>query len=380
MATATAPSTALTIVDRVEQSPVVRMLDDRASALMELLPDQAAADRFRRVSVQAIVKNPDLLECTPESVILSIFEAAAQGLEPTGAAGGAHLVPYRVNAGTKDSPRWEKRAQLIPDYRGVIRLVTKPPSDVQSLEARVVKEGDEFTYELGLAPVVHHVPSLAPDRSAKATTHVYAIARLRDGSTIPDVEDRAGIERVRGKGSKRGFSPWDSDWDEMAKKTIIKRLAKVLPVRPEIRSILVREDELAGVVEGEASAPVVTGPTRASQLARRLQPATDAPGDAGDPPQLPESADEATTAPDPQDAATDAVWTDLEEPGVVDGAPALTELSREALKGLLTQHGIPNTALAETARELFPDAAGMAALTDADRARLWLELERRAAA
>lgn len=277
MATA---SNALTIVDRVEQSPVVRMLDDRASALMELLPDQAAADRFRRVSVQAIVKNPDLLECTPESVILSIFEAAAQGLEPTGAAGGAHLVPYNVNVGTKQSPRYEKRAQLIPDYRGVIRLVTKPPSDVQSLEARVVKEGDEFEYALGLDPVVRHVPSLAPDRSARPTTHVYAIARLRDGSSIPDVEDRAGIERIRGRGSKRGFSPWDSDWDEMAKKTIIKRLAKVLPVRPEIRSILVREDELASGEPAVIAAP--QGPTAVARLGSRLRTVDVAAGDAVD--------------------------------------------------------------------------------------------------
>jgi recombination protein RecT len=268
-----AESKALTIVERVEQSPVVRMLEDRASALMELLPDQAAADRFRRVSVQAIVKNPELLECTAESVILSIFEAAAQGLEPTGAAGGAHLVPYNVNVGTKDRPHYEKRAQLIPDYRGVIRLVTKPPSDVQSLEARVVKEGDEFAYELGLQPVIVHVPSLATDASTKPTTHVYAIARLRDGSSIPDVMDRAAVERIHERGGRgRGFSPWASDWDEMAKKTVIKRLAKVLPVRPEIRSILIREDELLGVRDEDA--PVATAPTgrqsRASQLASRL--------------------------------------------------------------------------------------------------------------
>lgn len=365
---ATAPAReetrALTIVDQVEQSPVVRMLDDRASALMELLPDQAAADRFRRVSVQAIVRNPELLQCTPESVILSIFEAAAQGLEPTGAAGGAHLVPYNVNVGTKQSPRYEKRAQLIPDYRGVIRLVTKPPSDVQSLEARVVKEGDEFTYELGLDPVVHHIPSLAPDRSTKATTHVYAIARLRDGSTIPDVEDRAGIERVRGRGKSRQFSPWDSDWDEMAKKTIIKRLAKVLPVRPEIRSILVREDELAGIVDVDTAAgvEVTTGPTRVSRLARRLQPAQDAPGDAADPSQLPES-----TPADPAAAGAQ------DEP--VEGQARAAGISREYLIKAIASLGFEEREVVEISKQKF----GGRTPTDEERAELLEDLQRLAA-
>src|SRR3954463_6072003 len=110
---ANAPSTALTVVDKVEQSPAVMMLDARSSALLELLPDEAAALRFRRVATQALVKNPDLLRCTPESVVSSIFEAAAMGLEPTGAAGGAHLVPYNVNVGSKDKPQWVKQAQLI---------------------------------------------------------------------------------------------------------------------------------------------------------------------------------------------------------------------------------------------------------------------------
>jgi hypothetical protein len=115
------------------------------------------------------------------------------------------------------------------------------------MEARVVKEGDEFSYQLGTEAFVNHVPTLDPGRSAKATTHVYSIARLRrGGAPLVDVEDRAGIERVQKRGRQGGFSPWSTDWDEMAKKTIIKRHAKVLPVRPEIRSILVREDELGG--------------------------------------------------------------------------------------------------------------------------------------
>jgi recombination protein RecT len=260
---------AMTIVERVEKSPAVMLLDARSQALVDLLPDAAAASRFKRVVIQALIKNPELLECTPDSVVLSVFEAAAQGLEPTGAAGGAHLVPYNVKV-AKNPDRWEKQAQLIPDYRGVIRLVTKPPSEVLSLEARVVKEGDEFDYRLGTDAFVHHVPSLAAERSAKATTHVYAVARLKNGERIPDVMDRAEVAKIQTRGRGAAFSPWATDWDEMAKKTVIKRIAKNLPVRPEIRSILVREDEMSGIEPEAATGAAPSGLTKVSRLAQRL--------------------------------------------------------------------------------------------------------------
>jgi recombination protein RecT len=346
------PKTALTVVDQAEQSPAVMMLDASSQSLVDLLPDKAAANRFRRVVIQALVKNPDLMTCTPDSVVASVFEAAAMGLEPTGAAGGAHLVPYNVNVGSKDKPRWEKVAQLIPDYRGIIRLVTKRPSDVVSMEARVVKEGDEFVYQLGSDAFVQHTPTLAPDRSAKATTHVYSVARLRaGGAPLIDVEDRAGIERVQKRGKERGFSPWSSDWDEMAKK-IIKRHAKVLPVRPEIRSILVREDELTGGTDAVAPDDAATAAvgTRSARLTARLQSV--APVQDPDP-----VADEASTAT------------------LLDDEPPPASMSQAELKSRIKADQV-DLALAERVfHETFPDAEALGALTDAERGIYWAALE-----
>lgn len=279
-ATATAPQRALTIVERVETSPAVLMLDARSQALIELLPDAAAATRFRRVVIQALAKNPDLLDCTPESVVLSVFEAATQGLEPTGAAGGAHLVPFNKKV-SKNPERWEKQAQLIPDYRGVVRLVTKPhdekgrlvPSDVSAIEARVVKEGDDFSWTEGIDASIHHVPTLTAGRSTKATTHVYAVGRLANGASVFTVMDRAEVEAIRKRGREQSFSPWSTDWDEMAKKTVVKRLSKLLPVRPEVRSILVREDELTEAPGPAAAATRAGAQSKTLRLAQRLAPA-----------------------------------------------------------------------------------------------------------
>ncbi len=346
-----ATTTALTVVERVEQSKALMMLDARGQGLVDLLPDAAAATRFRRVVIQALIKNPELLDCTPDSVVLSVFEAAAQGLEPTGAAGGAHLVPYNVKV-SKSPDHYEKRAQLIPDYRGVIRLVTKPPSEVLSLEARVVKEGDEFSYELGTEAFVHHIPSLAPGRSEKATTHVYAIARLKNGASIPDVEDRAGIERVRARGGRGGgFSPWATDWDEMGKKTIIKRIAKVLPVRPEIRSILVREDELSGEPDVAGEDPTPRGPTRASRLAARLATSTPATAD--------ESADPGEGVEDGQ-VREDPSWM----AGTAADAPTATE------QPALAAAPVVGVDVAELLRDSATASGMQGPITEPQKARL----------
>jgi len=371
VSTATAPSTALTIVERVEQSQAIALLDSRATGLLELLPDAAAVSRFRRIVIQALAKTPELLDCTPESVVLSVFEAATQGLEPTGASGGAHLVPFNVKV-QKNPDRWERRAQLIPDYRGVVQLVTKPriepktgrviaPSEVLAIEARVVKEGDEFSWSEGSDAAVHHIPAMAPDRSAKATTHVYAIARFRSGGySKPEVLDRTEVERIRKKGGRgEAFSPWATDWDEMARKTAVKRLAKLLPVPPEIRSILVREDELSGadpdVAGDEPAAP--GGPTKASRLAARLV------GSSG--PAADDAA--AATAPTPEpDIAEGQV---REDPTWMQGGPAAEPAEPEQPQTEQAAPADPGdlvTLLRDTAA-----ASGMkGAMTEPQRARL----------
>jgi recombination protein RecT len=355
---APAPSRELALVQRVESSVVVAELEARAPAFRQLLGTDEAVARFNRGVVLAITKNPDLMLCTPQSVLTACFEAAAQGLEPTGAAGGAHLVPYKNGN--------EKIAQLIPDYRGVIRLIMRD-GVVTSVEANVVKEGDEFAYQLGSDPWVQHTPSLEAGRSAKATTHAYAVMRLRGSATpIVTVEDRAGLERVMNRGGRKSDkSPWSTDFDEMAKKTMVKRGAKLCPVDPAIRAILVREDEMSGahdidptVVDGTARPTA----TRVSRLAARLG-----------------AGDAAAATEEAGDDVDEGAWTD-DGAAVVDEAPALSELTLKAFQALREEHGVSPVVVAKTARDLFPDASGIADLSDGDRAALWLEIEKRQAA
>ena len=119
---------------------------------------------------------------------------------------------------------------------------------IQSFSAFTVHEGDDFHYELGLRPDIKHIPSDAADRDIKPVTHVYAVANLKDGGVQFEVMSRAAIESVRMQSKAAKSGPWVTHWDEMAKKTVLRRLFKYLPISIETaRAIQVDENTDNGI-------------------------------------------------------------------------------------------------------------------------------------
>lgn len=102
---------------------------------------------------------------------------------------------------------------------------------VLSLNAYVVREGDDFSYQLGLHPDIHHIPSPEANRIKQPVTFVYAVANLQGGGYQFEVMSRAEVEAVKAKAKSKNV--WNSYFDEMAKKTVIRRLFKYLPVSIE---------------------------------------------------------------------------------------------------------------------------------------------------
>jgi recombination protein RecT len=148
------------------------------------------------------------------------------GLEPGGALGHCYLLPFG-NGKAKDG---RPNAQLIIGYRGMIDLARRS-GQIVSICAYTVHEKDHFVWRLGLDPDIEHVPSPEADRGPM--TYVYAVAKLKGGGVQFEVMSRAEVEKVR-KQSKAGSSgPWVTHFDEMAKKTVIRRLFKYLPVSIE---------------------------------------------------------------------------------------------------------------------------------------------------
>lgn len=198
-------------------------------------------ERLVRVACAALSRQPQLMNCTKESLFLALTNCGQLGLEPN-LLGSAYLVPY------KNFKTGKTEAQFIPGYRGLIDLARRS-GEISSIESHPVYEKDYFEFELGLQPKMIHRPYLGDEDSGKLR-FVYALAVLKDGSKQLEVMSKRDIELIRGR-SKAGTSgPWVTDYSEMAKKTVLRRLVKYLPLSVELTEALEKESEFeAGEIQ-----------------------------------------------------------------------------------------------------------------------------------
>lgn len=216
-------NTALTLKQRVA-SP------EFAVQLRSALPSHITSERMARSVLTCIARNPKLQDCEQQSFFTSLLQLAHFGLEPDGRV--AHLIPYG------------KTCQAVIDYKGLAELAYRS-GRVSNLHADVVFENDEFEFNLG--QVTKHQIDLRKPRGAVYA--VYATCEFKDGTKKSDVMSRDDVEAIR-KRSKAGSSgPWITDWNEMAKKTVFRRLSKWLPISPEFRDAVAADDDVIEVEE-----------------------------------------------------------------------------------------------------------------------------------
>jgi recombination protein RecT len=211
------------------------LTDPTIKAQMALaLPKHMTADRLARIALTEVRKTPALGRCDQASFLGAIMQCAQLGLEPGGALGHAYLLPF------ENRKKQITEVQFIVGYRGMIDLARRS-GQILSLEARAVYAADKFHVALGLNPDLTHEPAWdADDRGP--LRFVYAVAKLKDGGTQFEVMSRAEIERVRSKSRAGQSGPWVDHFEEMAKKTVIRRLFKYLPVSIELAGA-VEQDE-----------------------------------------------------------------------------------------------------------------------------------------
>lgn len=222
-------------------------LVEMKSHLVQALPAGIAADRFIRVTLTAIQLQPELLECERKSLLLACLRAANDGLMPDGREGT--FVVFR------DKKRGIKTASWLPMYFGLLKKV-RNTGELLSISANVVYERDLFDYELGDNERIVHKPATG-DRGKPIA--VYAIAHLKGGGIEREVMSSDDIRRVQSMGAENG--PWKSWPDEMARKTVIRRLYKRLPSSTEMDRYL----NATPVVEREL-APQVADTLRHAEL------------------------------------------------------------------------------------------------------------------
>ena len=177
--------------------------------IKKALPSVLTPERFTRMVMTALSTKPELQQCTPESFLGAMMQAAQLGVEPNTPLGQAYLIPYR-NKG-----RLECQFQL--GYKGLLDLAYRS-GEVSVVDAQAVHENDEFSYEYGLDPKLKFKPSLK-DRGPVIA--YYAMFKTKDGGYNFAVMSREDVEnhaKQYSKAAATGYSPWTSNFDAMAKK------------------------------------------------------------------------------------------------------------------------------------------------------------------
>lgn len=216
-----------------EPKTMMQWIKGYEGQIAKALPSVMTPERFSRIAMTAVTKSPTLGRCTPGSFMGALLTAAQLGLEPNTPLGQAYLIPYK-NKGVLE-------CQFQLGYRGLIELAHRS-GELRSIEAHIVYENDEFEYELGLEPKLKHVPAM---KNKGKIAWVYAVYKLNSGGFGFEIMSKEDIEEHKEKYSKaaqRGFSPWKNSWEEMAKKTVIKKALKYAPLKTDFVKA-VREDE-----------------------------------------------------------------------------------------------------------------------------------------
>lgn len=227
--------------------PMQQYIKSMEGEIAKALPSVITPERFTRIVLSAISVNPKLGECTPTSFLGAMMTSAQLGLEVNTPLGQAYVLPY-MNHGTME-------AQFQLGYKGLIDLAYRS-GEVEVIQAHVVYENDEFTCEYGLEPKLTHKPA---DSNRGDPVKVYAVFKTKSGGFGFEVMSMDDVRRHAAKYSKAyssSFSPWKTNFEEMAKKTVLKRVLKYAPLKSDFVRQVVQDDTVKhGISEDMYSVP-----------------------------------------------------------------------------------------------------------------------------
>lgn len=196
------------------------------------LPSHMNPDRMARIALTTIRTNPKLLEASIPSLLGAVMQAAQLGLEP-GLIGHCYLVPFR------NGKTGQTDVQFIIGYKGMIDLARRS-GQIENIYAHAVYSNDEFDYELGLEPKLKHKPYMEGDRGE--FIGAYAVAHFKDGGYQFEFMPKSEIDKRRKRSKAANNGPWVTDFEEMAKKTVIRHMWKYLPISIEIQQQAMQDE------------------------------------------------------------------------------------------------------------------------------------------
>lgn len=247
-------------------------LDKMAPQWEALFSGPAHVARFKRVVATAIAANPDLLAADRRSLWQAATQAAQDELAPDGREGA--FVIYNVKVKEKqergpDKESWRKVVRWMPMVAGLLKKIRKS-GELLDISVQAVLAADTFSYQLGDEARIVHVPDIETDDRGELR-FVYAIARTKDGGVYREVMSRKQIDQVRAASKTAANGPWKDWYDEMARKSVLRRLSKFLPMGAEVEAILAREDHYSAQAAAITleTVPLLAEPRKNSARARR---------------------------------------------------------------------------------------------------------------
>lgn len=229
-------------VEKAQQQPqtIAQFIEQMKGEMARALPKHLNPDRLARIALTEVRRTPRLAQCTQPSFGGALMTCAQLGLEP-GVTGEAYLIPRKNGRLSRAAGRDVYEVQLTIGYQGMAKLFWQSPL-AKSLDAQAVYENDDFEYEYGLNPALRHRPSLQERGDAIA---YYSVATLVNGGFAFIVLSRSDVEKIRirsNAGTGDRDSPWKTDYDEMSKKTCLRRMFKLLPKSPELARALSQDE------------------------------------------------------------------------------------------------------------------------------------------
>lgn len=237
---------------RPKQLDVLQILTSSKGEIERALPKHLNGDRMLRIVTTEIRKNPKLKECDPYSFMGAVIQAAQLGLEVGSGLGHAYLVPYK------------RECTFISGYKGLVDLARRS-GKIKAVQPYLVYAGDEFDEGVrNGVPYLHYKPVRTGQKRGEDDFQLgFCIALFDDGTPQWTVMEKWEIDAIR-DGLKYTSDVWKRHYAEMAKKTTVRRLCKLLPQSPELVRVQESDDAAEAGAQGNHRVFVEAGVIEAS--------------------------------------------------------------------------------------------------------------------
>ncbi len=225
-----------------KMASLAQQVEARLPMFTESLPKHIPVERFKRVIINAALRNPALAEADRPTLMTAAMLAAQDGLLPDGREGAFVIfnTKMKIEQNGKEVDKWVPAVQWMPMVAGILKKI-RNSKQVKAIVARVVYEGDEYDYWIdGEGEHLNYRPCDNPGKAIR----VFAMAKTVDDELIVEPMTMAEVQKVRNVSRAKDSGPWKDWFEEMAKKTAIKRLAKRLPMSTDLDDLIRRDDEL----------------------------------------------------------------------------------------------------------------------------------------